>query len=527
MSYLCMHPEPEFFDTSEGMVVANRRAGVSRGASLYGVTYRNSKNPFDKNADEVAACAVCEHEEAASVYVQWGRRTCSNGHQTVYSGLLMANLYNYFKAEHICVDWERAKTATSTAKFRAGGYLHTTEWGNGVYLGYTGGHELTCAVCSPAPKSVVYTRWGSTECPSGATELYKSFIANSRRGDNGNGVNWLCMHPEPQDPEATMDKRFNAGGALLHPVQYMNIGAVFANMVTKGGGPQRQWTDSACIVCERPQTASVYVQWGRRTCSNDHTLEYAGMVRASYYTQKKTEYICVDDEQAVNAHSGSNVAKDDGNGMRLYSTEMQAGASGDEYGADKEVSCAVCASPAPVYTRWGATTCPGGSTTLYEGFMATSHRTYTGSGYNYVCMHPEPEWHQYMNPGNQDGALLWGVEYTNSGSMDKNHLHDAACAVCQLKSGNVLPYVQWGRKTCASDHKLVYTGLVMANSHFNKGATEFVCVDIERAAHKTSKVATELGSYLFSTEFENAAQWGLDQYGGATEHKEVACAVCA
>ena len=88
----------------------------------------------------------------------------------------------------------------------------------------------------------------------------------------------------------------------------------------------------------------------------------------------------------------------------------------------------------------GATTCPEESTTLYEGFMGAAYYTHTGSGYNFLCMHPEPEWPEGMRdgrnvgPGNNAGATVYGVEYKDTGSMDKNHLHDAACAVCQLKS---------------------------------------------------------------------------------------------
>ena len=155
----------------------------------------------------------------------------------------------------------------------------------------------------------------------------------------------------------------------------------------------------------------------------------------------------------------------------------------------------------------------------------TQHRSFTGAGYNLLCAHNEPEWHKDMNPGNQDGAWLFGAEYQDAGSMNKNKWHDAACVVCQLKSASVLPYVQWGRRTCANDHKLVYTGLVMGDSHLDKAKHEFVCVDMERAAHKTNNPAHEGGLHLYSTEFENSALWpGLDKYGS---NKEIACAVCA
>ena len=111
-----------------------------------------------------------------------------------------------------------------------------------------------------------------------------------------------------------------------------------------------------------------------------------------------------------------------------------------------------------------------------------------------------------------------------TGALDKNHDHDAACVICQMSSGSVSPYVQWGRKTCSNGAKSEYTGLVMTNFHTNNGRHEYICVDMERAIHKTSQAASEHGGWLMTTEFEDAAVYGLDKYGG---NKEIACVLCA
>merc|ERR1712019_264232 len=139
-------------------------------------------------------------------------------------------------------------------------------------------------------------------------------------------------------------------------------------------------------------------------------------------------------------------------------------------------------------------------------------------------MHPEPEWPEGVSTGSQNGALLYGVEYENTGAVDKNHNKDAGCAVCEHKRSTGMPYVQWGRKTCSNGHKTEYHGLVMAD-HYTHQKSEYICVDWERAAHKTSSNADQNGSLLYTTEME-AKGGSADEivYG---QDRELSCALCS
>merc|ERR1712096_122034 len=156
---------------------------------------------------------------------------------------------------------------------------------------------------------------------------------------------------------------------------------------------------------------------------------YWGVVMANHYSQRRSTFICVDWDRAYHARS-SNANH---NGALLYSTEMEGGSSDEaQYGHDREISCAVC-TPAvnvKVYSRWGSRSCPGGTARLYDGMMASGHYGHSGSGANWLCMNPAPQWPPGMHGGNQNGALLYGSEYQNTGAVDKNHDKDAACAVC-------------------------------------------------------------------------------------------------
>merc|ERR1712134_230117 len=358
-------------------------------------------------------------------------------------GLIMANRYNHnSKSEYVCVDWDRAAHARSSNANHNGGLLYTTEMqtsghSSGDESQYGHDRELSCAVCSSSLP--VYTRWGSRTCANGATKLYEGFMANDYYTHPGSGYNYLCMHPQPQWPSGM--NTGNQDGALLYGVEYENTGAVDKNYQK----------DAACAVCQQKSSTRVpYVQWGRKSCSNGHKLEYYGLIMANRYNHNsKSEYVCVDWDRAAHARS-SNANH---NGGLLYTTEMQTTghSSGDEqqYGHDRELSCAVC-NPRPkntvVYTRWGSRSCPSGTTKLYEGFVASDYYTHAGSGANYLCMHPKPEFPPGMSTGNQDGALIYGVEYENTGAVDKNAQKDAACAVCQ-RMGASSVYVQWGRQS--------------------------------------------------------------------------------
>ena len=498
-NWLCMHPTPQY--------PVGASSGNQNGALLYGVEYENT-GAVDKNHDRDAACVVCEHADAAQVYVQWGRKTCSNDHKTEYYGVIMSSHYSQRKNEFICVDWERAPHAENNNGNQNGGLLYTTEMegkGSADEIAYFHDRELSCAVCSAKTfNTLTFTRWGAVKCPSGSQQLYEGFIASSAHNNNGAGANYLCMHPKPEWPEGVSTG--NQNGALLYGTEYENTGAVDKN----------HDKDAGCAVCTRTNTMAVYVQWGRKTCSNGHRTEYTGLIMASHYTQQKSEFICVDLERAV--HKTSSNANH--NGALLYTTEAEQGSADNGYGHDRELSCAVCSAKAAVYSRWGSRSCPDGAKKLYEGFIGNGAHNHNGSGHNNLCLHPEPQWPDGMSTGNQNGALLYGTEYENTGSVDKNLDKDAGCVVCEHR-GVGIPYVQWGRMKCTNDHNTEYTGVVMA-SHYSQKKSEFICVDTERAFHKTSSNSNHNGALLYTTEME--AGNAFKAYG---HDMEVSCAVCA
>ena len=169
--------------------------------------------------------------------------------------------------------------------------------------------------------------------------------------------------------------------------------------------------DAACAMCQRPDSRQTYVQWGRQQCTNGHVQEYNGLVMGTHYSQHKSEHVCVD--YARMGHAASSTANHDG-GL-LYTTEMEGGSIDESaYPHDHEVGCAVCSVPedeGSVFPRWGHRECPSGATTLYSGYMSSAHYGHRGSGANTLCLHPDGQLPQGANAGNQNGNLLYGMEY--------------------------------------------------------------------------------------------------------------------
>jgi len=498
---LCMHRDPQ---RPYGWSSGNQNGNL-----LYGMEYFNT-GAVDKHHGKDAACVVCEHQFASTVYTQWGRSTCSNDHTTVYSGLIMSSKTTEYKSENICVDLERAFHNRSSSSLQNSGRLYTTEMEAGASPEalYPPNFELSCAVCS-VRENAVYTRWGSRTCPTGNSILYEGFMATSGAHLRGGGSNMLCMHDVPEFPEG-MGYASHSGNSLFG-VEYKNTGTLDLN-------PNK---DAACVVCQQHVSASsVYIQWGRQSCSNNHRTEYSGLIMSTYYSTNKGEHVCVDLERAFHPLS-ENVAH---SGGYLYTTEMKAGSS-DEflYPPNFEVSCAVCSSlhQGAVYTRWGSRTCPEGNSKLYEGSMASSNYNHAGGGANTLCMHSSPQHPEGLDYRINNGNYLYGMEYQNTGAIDRNHDGDAACAVCEHNSASNV-HNQWGRVTCSNNFRTEYSGLIMSN-FYSQYKGESVCVDLARAIHRRSESANHDGGLLYTTEMEP----GASDETLYPPNIELACAVCS
>ena len=174
-----------------------------------------------------------------------------------------------------------------------------------------------------------------------------------------------------------------------------------------------------------------------------------------------------------------------------------------------------------VFTRWGSSTCPPHTTKLYNSFMAGSSSLLRGGGYNFLCMHPEPQPPiGHDDEHHEESNRLRGTQYIASYDK-KKPLGDAACAVCQDNTATAV-YVQWGRTRCSNGHTTQYSGTIMSSSHDGHKAKN-VCVDSQQTLSNNAKITHNWGSGLYSTVMDAGAS-DEDRY---PKERKLACAVCS
>ena len=177
-----------------------------------------------------------------------------------------------------------------------------------------------------AGKGVVYTRWGSSSCPSvsGTTLVYAGRAGGSYYTHGGGGANYLCM---PSDPQYTLPFRngvqgyaYVYGTEYQYPVQGTNQHNV------------------PCAVCLAATRGTVLMLPAKTSCPTSWTTEYTGYLMTERSTYKRSMYECVDRSQE--SVSGSQANTD---GALFFHVEANCnGLQCPPYDAQKELTCAVC-----------------------------------------------------------------------------------------------------------------------------------------------------------------------------------------
>lgn len=179
--------------------------------------------------------------------------------------------------------------------------------------------------------ALVYTRWGRTTCPPGATSVYAGTTAGSHYSIPGSGGNLLCMTPNP-----TWDS-FNPGSndeALLFGAEYKTGSGSIPPFVSLND------REVPCAVCLREDARVSLMIPGTQACPAGWTAEYSGYLMSSHNSQFKSEFICVDRlAEGVGSPAFSG-------GALLYPTEAECGSLPcGPYVQNRELTCVVCIRP--------------------------------------------------------------------------------------------------------------------------------------------------------------------------------------
>jgi len=170
------------------------------------------------------------------------------------------------------------------------------------------------------------------------------------------------------------------------------------------------------------------------------------------------------------------------------------------------------------FIRWGALSCPDPSSLVYRGFAAGSAYNYNGNGANFICLVEDPTVAPATTAGNENHAMIHGIQYRDTYAGTNNQHGDVACSTCAF---NGATYTTWGSTACKSGHVEIYSGNVMSSHHGHKKG-EHICVDSERRTHTKSSAGNDAAMLLYMAEYE----CGSLPCGPFDGTKEVACVVC-
>ena len=181
---------------------------------------------------------------------------------------------------------------------------------------------------APGPRSggVVYTRWGSSSCPSvpGTRLVYAGRAAGTWHNTQGGGANHLCMPPDPQ-----YNLQYQSGVQGYSPVHGSEYG-----LPLEGTHDH----NVPCAVCLAATRETVLMLPAKTTCPTSWTKEYDGYIMAERYNHRRSTFECVDRSQE--SVPGSEADTD---GALFYHVEATCnGLQCPPYDPQKELTCAVC-----------------------------------------------------------------------------------------------------------------------------------------------------------------------------------------
>ena len=140
------------------------------------------------------------------------------------------------------------------------------------------------------PGGAVYTRWGRTVCPTGATLVYAGRAAGTRYLTKGGTSDTLCL---PETPQYLSTDTAATYVARLHGVEYETFGDASTT-------PFRDLLqhNMPCAVCHTDTKMAVFTIPAQYNCPASWNVEYNGylMTEAESNERQRKDTICVDND---------------------------------------------------------------------------------------------------------------------------------------------------------------------------------------------------------------------------------------
>jgi hypothetical protein len=204
-----------------------------------------------------------------------------------------------------------------------------------------------------------------------------------------------------------------------------------------------------------------------------------------------------------------------------------------------------------VFTNYGSSKCPAGSTTVYDTarLAAAFYTGQPGSGTGYLCLNPFPDYRNVaFDALNNPGAIIYQVEYETSdaGNSAFRSLfqYEVPCSVCQRPGGQASGFMVPMSYNCPANYEATYTGFLMCVSfgelqscfnyfyfyafrtqYYGYHKSEFVCMN--NVAQVAGTVTDQNGGLVYMVEMGSSGLPRDDVFSGYALNKEGSCAICS
>ena len=178
------------------------------------------------------------------------------------------------------------------------------------------------------------------------------------------------------------------------------------------------------------------------------------------------------------------------------------------------------------YVRWGRTTCPADTESVYTGYAGGSYYSHKGAAVSMLCLPMVPQWHMHSDGLSNNGGFVYGAEYEPGPRMDQFFgkgmgQQDVPCVVCNIRRRTSTIMIP-GKTSCHAGWNLEYSGYLMSGYYNHDAATDYYCVDKDAEA-LPGGVANENGKLLYFVE----ARCGSLECPPYKDGWELACVVCS
>ena len=234
--------------------------------------------PFSENRE--LACVVCSlpNNMTGSSYIHWGRSDCPSSSKQIYTGYSVgaAILTTGGGANPLCVVqspvYGQHSGIQNTGSSVVGAIYGTSGYGI-RQLAKLHGQTIPCTLCLAVNRSIAFYYPGQSNCPSRFELAYSGYMFAALYSQQKS--NWLCISQQAKG----ISGKSNFKQAVWYPTEIHCSGMTCGSSEGSYIG-NRELTCAVCV-SDSARISSMYVDWGRKTCTESDETVYSGFVAGS------------------------------------------------------------------------------------------------------------------------------------------------------------------------------------------------------------------------------------------------------